>query len=165
MMPFYYAIVTVHVLAALLWLGGMFFLAVVGAPVLRSIDSPALRQELFRRLGAQFRTVGWASIAVLVTTGALSLQARGFLRLEVLTSADFWSTTWGRRLAWKLALVAIMLSIQAVHDFVHGPGASRLEPGSPEALRMRRWASWMARLNALLGVVVVHVAVRLARGG
>jgi putative copper export protein len=105
------------------------------------------------------------SIAVLVTTGVLILRARGVLRLEVLISADFWSTTWGHRLAWKLALVALMLSIQAVHDFVHGPAASRLEPGSPEALRMRRWASWMARLNALLGVAVVYVAVRLARGG
>jgi uncharacterized membrane protein len=165
MTSFYYVIVTAHVLAALLWLGGMFFLAVVGAPVLRSIDAPALRQELFRRLGSHFRTVGWASIAVLVTTGVLILGARGVLRLEVLTSADFWSTTWGHRLAWKLALVALMLSIQAVHDFAHGPAASRLEPGSPEALRMRRWASWMARLNALLGVAVVYVAVRLARGG
>jgi uncharacterized membrane protein len=48
---FYFVNVTVHVFAALLWLGGMFFLAVVGAPVLRSVEPPELRAQLFRRLG------------------------------------------------------------------------------------------------------------------
>ena len=47
----YYVVVTIHVLAALLWLGGMFFLGVVGAPVLRRIEPPALRRRLFQELG------------------------------------------------------------------------------------------------------------------
>jgi putative copper export protein len=34
----YYINVTIHVLAAMLWLGGMFFLGAVGAPVLRTIE-------------------------------------------------------------------------------------------------------------------------------
>jgi hypothetical protein len=38
-------------------------------------------------------------------------------------------------------------------------------PGSPEALAARRRAAWLARINAGLGVVLVVVAVRLARGG
>lgn len=165
MNAFYYLVVTLHVLAALLWLGGMLFLAAVGAPVLRKVPDAAVRQELFRRLGTQFRAVGWVSIAVLLATGVLNLHLRGVLRTEVLGSGEFWATPFGTALAWKLALVGLMLAIQAVHDFVHGPGASRLRPGSPEALRMRRRAAWMARVNALLGVVLVYVAVRLARGG
>ena len=63
---FYYLNVTVHVLAALLWLGGMFFLGLVGAPVLRQIEPPALRVKLFRLLGQRFRTIGWSAIAGLV---------------------------------------------------------------------------------------------------
>jgi uncharacterized membrane protein len=55
---FYYLNVTIHVLAAMLWLGGMFFLGVVGAPVLRAIDPPPLRQRLFQELGTRFRRVG-----------------------------------------------------------------------------------------------------------
>ena len=39
----YWLSVTVHVLAAMLWLGGTFFLAAVGAPVLRKVEPPALR--------------------------------------------------------------------------------------------------------------------------
>lgn len=157
--------VTLHVLAALLWLGGMFFLGAVGAPVLRKVESPQLRQQLFKELGSQFRLVGWACIVVLLVTGTLNLWFRGLLDWYVLGSAEFWGTRYGRTLAAKLVLVVLMLGIQMVHDFRHGPRASLLTPGSPEALRMRRWAMWMARVNAILGVVLVYYAVRLARGG
>ena len=53
----------------------------------------------------------------------------------------------------------------AIHDFVRGPRASRLEPGSPGALAARRSAALLARGNAILGIALVAVAVRLARGG
>jgi hypothetical protein len=62
-------------------------------------------------------------------------------------------------------LVTVMLSVQAVHDFVQGPRAGRLEAGGPDAARARRRASWMARANAVLGVLLVWMAVRLGRGG
>jgi len=41
----------------------------------------------------------------------------------------------------------------AFHDFFLGPQATavgRMAPGSPEALRFRRQASWMGRVNLLL---------------
>lgn len=161
----YYVNVTLHLLAALFWLGGMFFLAVVGAPVLRSVQPPELRAELFRRLGTGFRTAGWVAIAVLIVTGFLNLWFRGFLSRSALGSSAFWSTAWGTALAWKLAAVTLMLLFQGIHDFVHGPAASRIPPGTPEAARMRRRAALLARANAVLGLVVVMAAVRLARGG
>lgn len=165
MSGFYWANVTLHVLAALLWLGGMFFLAAVGAPVVRSIEDPALRRDLFKALGEQFRKAGWAAIVVLLVTGFLNLHFRGVLRWDVLSDAGFWATPYGRALAWKLATVTVMLTIQAVHDFIHGPSASRSVPGSEEALRFRRKAALLARVNALVGLVLVYAAVRLARGG
>jgi copper resistance protein D len=161
----YFVNVTLHLLAALLWLGGMFFLAAVGAPVLRAVEPPELRALLFRRLGEQFRLVGWLAIAVLLVTGTANLHFRGMLSTEVLTSGAFWATPYGHALAWKLGAVAAMLVVQAVHDFRHGPAASRLTAGSPEALRMRRTAALLARASAILGIIVVIAAVRLARGG
>jgi copper resistance protein D len=160
----YYANVTIHVLAALLWLGGMFFLAAVGAPVLRRVEPPELRAELFRQLGQQFRLVGWIAIAVLLVTGVLNLYFRGLLSAATLTSAQFWSSRYGVALAWKTASVAAMLVVQAVHDFVVGPAASR-SVGSPQMLLLRRRAALLARWNAILGIIVVIAAVRLARGG
>ena len=161
--PLYLANVTVHVLAALLWLGGMFFLAAVGAPVLRTVEPPELRTELFRRLGEQFRRVGWVAIGVLLVTGLLNLRFRGVLSWEILSSAGFWASPYGRVLAWKVGSVALMLAIQGVHDFGAGPAAARLPAGSPQALVARRRAALLARVNALLGIVVVVAAVRLAR--
>ncbi|MGD2069977.1 MAG: CopD family protein, partial [Gemmatimonadota bacterium] len=137
----------------------------VGAPVVRSIDDPALRRDLFRALGEQSRKAGWAAIAVLLVTGVLNLGFRGVLAWDVLGDPDFWATPYGRALAWKLAAVTVMLTVQAVHDFVHGPRASRATPGSPEALALRRRAALLARLNAVVGLGLVYVAVRLARGG
>lgn len=164
-MTLYHVNLTVHVLAALLWLGGMFFLAVVGAPVLRRTEPPELRARLFRELGVAFRRVGWPAIALLVLTGLGNLHFRGVLRYELLAAGSFWSSSFGTALAWKLGSVTAMIVTSAVHDFWIGPKASgaRGEGGRDE--RRRRWAAWLARVNAVLGVVVVIAAVRLSMGG
>ncbi len=161
----YYINVIIHVLAAMLWLGGMFFLGVVGAPVLRAVDPPALRQRLFQQLGTRARGLGWWAIAILLVTGTLNLYFRGWLHWSgVLDNAVFWRTTTGFALAVKLSAVAVMVIVSAVHDFVLGPMAGRMTPGLPEALAFRRRAALLARANALLGIIIVIAAVRLARG-
>ena len=165
MQELYYLSVTLHLLAALSWLGGIFFLALVGAPVLRGVEPPALRAELFRRLGERARNAGWIAIAVLLVTGIINLHFRGLLQGELWGSAAFWGSRLGTALAWKLVAVATMLTISSLHDFVLGPAASRVEAGSPRALGLRKRAAMLARVNALIGLVVVIAAVRLARGG
>ncbi|MBI2073074.1 MAG: hypothetical protein HYW06_07945 [Gemmatimonadetes bacterium] len=92
----YYASVTLHLLAALLWLGGTFFLAAVGAPVLRKVEPPELRADLFQKIGVQFRLVGWVSIMVLVITGMVNLYYRGLLRGSVLGDPRFWSSRYAQ---------------------------------------------------------------------
>lgn len=164
MRALYFANVSVHLLAALFWLGGMFFLGVVGAPALRRVEPPALRQRLFHELGLRFRTAGWVAIGILLVTGTLNLWFRGWLHWRgVLGNAAFWRTAVGHALAWKLAAVAAMLVVSVVHDFVVGPRAGHAAPGSPAAIRLRRQAALLARVNALLGVVAVLAAVHLAR--
>ncbi|HET7274839.1 MAG TPA: DUF4149 domain-containing protein [Longimicrobiaceae bacterium] len=165
MIELYYLNVTIHILAALLWIGGMFFLAAVGAPVLRTVQPPTLRVELFRLLGARFRRVGWIAITILLITGVLNLYFLGILRDGLLIDPAFWASRFGQTLAWKLTAVAAMLIVSGLHDFVFGPRSAALEPGSPESVAARRRAVVLARLNAALGVIVVIVAVRLARGG
>lgn len=162
----YYLNVTIHVLAAMLWLGGMFFIGVVAAPLLRAIDPPPLRQRVFQELGTRFRRVGWWAITVLVTTGIINLHYHGWLHWNgVFGSADFWRTSAGHALALKLFAVASMVIMSATHDFVLGPRAGRAVAGSPEAIALRKRAALYARLNAILGVLLVVAAVWLARGG
>ncbi len=160
----YYLTVTIHVLAALVWLGGMFALALV-APILRTVSDDAVRQRLFQEVGERFRTVGWICIAVLIVTGIVQLHFRGWWGMEVWGSAAFWGSQVGHTLAAKLTIVVIMLVIQAVHDLSTGPKAGRVAPGSAQARALRRRAALLARVNTILGLVLIYFAVRLARGG
>jgi uncharacterized membrane protein len=161
----YLASGSVHLLAAIFWLGGMFCLGIVGAPILRQVQPPQLRQELFQALGVRFRALSWWTIAVLLATGVLNLRYRGWLAWDgALGSPAFWRTGTGHALAWKAAAVATMIGVSAIHDFVLGPRAGAAVPGSADALALRTRAAWAARLNALAGVVLVIAAVRLARG-
>lgn len=182
-MSLYHLNVTVHLLAALFWLGGMFFLALVGAPVLRRLDDPGLRARLFGALGRRFRSAGWWAIGVLVVTGVINLHFRGLLDGALLSDPAFWSGAYGHALAWKLGAVTAMIVTSALHDFVFGPraspraaagdgtdgapdpGAGRAASGGAGRERARKVAGWLARINAVLGIVVVLAAVRLARGG
>ncbi|HEU0016256.1 MAG TPA: CopD family protein [Longimicrobium sp.] len=162
-MPTLYLLnVTLHLLAAVVWLAGIFFLALTETPAPRSRTAPAGtrgRDELERTLHVS----RWAALAVLLVTGLLSLHFGGVLR--DMHSATFWSSPYGRTLAWKLALVAATVVLAAAHDFLPAFRAARLDPASPERLRSRTYAAWLARANALLGIALLFASVRQVRGG
>ena len=131
-----------HVGAALTWVGGMLFVALVLVPVTRRLDDPALRRRLMHESGVRFRAVGWAAMALLVATGLINI----WLRPELLTLARFWV---------KVVLVALAIALSALHDFVLGPRAGR----SDAAASLRPAASWIARANLVLVLVVVYLGL------
>ena len=135
----------VHVLAAVVWLGGMLFIALVLVPVVRSVEPPALRTRLVQEIGLRFRALAWITLALLLASGLGNLWLRPYL-LEL------------PRFHLKLTLVVIALTLAALHDFVLGPRAGR--PGALPSARVR--ASWIARVNVLLvtGIVILGLALR-----
>lgn len=160
----YYVNVVIHVLAAIFWLGGMFFLGAVGAPALRAVEPRELRQRLFHDIGIRFRALGWWAIGALIVTGIVNLHYRGWLRWEgVLGSGAFWNTATGQALGVKVAAVSAMIALGAFHDFVIGPAAVRAAATGAASDALRRRAALVARWNAVIGVVVVVAAARLAR--
>lgn len=150
----YSVLAALHLLAALLWLGGLLFLGAVGAPVLRTLE-PAVRARLFEALGVRFRTIAWVAIGVLVATGLAMVS-----RLGVLSTPDLlWTTSFGRALVLKWSVVAVMLVISALHDFKYGPAARASE-------RARRLSALLGRANGALALALVYLAVLVAhRGG
>ena len=133
-----------HVFAALVWIGGMLFVALVLVPVVRAQADPALRARLFHDVGVRFRAVGWAALLVLLATGLINLWLRPYL---------FTLT----RFQWTLGLVVVALVLSAIHDFVLGPRAG--VPGADP--RMRVGASWLARVNVLVVLIVVILGLAL----
>ena len=63
------------------------------------------------------------------------------------------------RLHWKLGLVSLALGLAVVHDFVLGPRAGK--PGAAPSVRVR--ASWVARINVLIVLVIVLLGLSLLR--
>ncbi len=135
----------IHVLAAITWVGGMLFIALVLVPVTRKLHDPTLRTRLVEEAGVRFRTIGWIALALMILTGLGNLVYRPYL-----LSAS--------RFQWKLGLVGLALVLSGLHDFVLGPRAAR--PGAGPAERVR--ASWIARINALLalGIVLLGLSLR-----
>jgi copper resistance protein D len=161
----YFASVVLHVLAAITWIGGMFFLMLVVVPWLRGRDR-ASGAAFLRETGMRFRTVGWVCFAILLVTGTFNLWMRG-VRLSSFTDALWLASPFGKAVLGKLATFSVVLAVSAVHDFFHGPQATRAvmqDPTSAEAERFRRRASLLGRLNAVFALLLVFFAVALVRG-
>ena len=139
-------VVWLHVVAAIAWIGGMLFIALVLVPIARRLDDPVLRARLVRDTGSRFRTVGWIALGTLLGTGLLNLWLHPFL----LSSP---------RLHWKLGLVGLTLVLSVLHDFVLGPRAGA--PGADPSARLR--ASWLARVNVLVALTIVALGLSLFR--
>jgi len=158
--------VWLHIVAACVWVGSMVFFAAVVVPVLRRPETRPYAAVLLRLLGARFRVLGWVALGVLLVTGTLNLHYRGITWPAVVSPA-FWSMGFGRLLAWKLALVALVAVVTALHDVLVGRSAVRTlteSPGSPKAVRIRTLASWLGRTTLLASLAILVIAVWLVRG-
>jgi putative copper resistance protein D len=163
----YYLSVWLHILAAALWAGGMLFLVLVLLPVVRQPEHRSIAGRLTHLVGVRYRNLGWLCFGLLVASGITNLLGRGVHLADLLT-AGFWQTSFGQTLAVKLFFVAAIFLLSGIHDFVVGPRATaawQANPGSPEAMRLRRQAVWYGRVNLLLSLVVIFLAVALVRGG
>lgn len=157
--------VWLHILAAVVWIGGMFFLVLVVVPWLRQ-GNRAAGGAFLRETGERFRGVGWVCFGILLVTGTFNLWVRG-VRWGSFVDPNWLSSPFGHSVLLKLGLFAVVLVVSAIHDFSHGPKAARIiekDPTSPEAETMRRRASLLGRVNALLALGLVAVGVTLVRG-
>ena len=153
-------LVWLHLLAAVVWIGGMVFLSLVLVPILKQEPFASLRGALIRAAALRFRFVVWVAISVLLMTGPLLALNRG------LPLAD--PAAWPSVLAVKMTLVAFLLALTVAHDFWLGPRLSLIlkKPDASRSDYERRlvaWASWLPRLSLLIALAVLAAAVVLAR--
>jgi copper resistance protein D len=158
--------VWLHILAAAVWIGGMAFLVLVLLPVTRREEYRGAAAGLVNWTGVRFRFVGWVCFGLLAASGVVNLLNRGIGWAE-LTSGEFWAGGFGRAFGLKMILVAVILAGSAIHDFYMGPRATEAwqrDPTSPRAASLRRQATMFGRVNMLLALAVVILAVIMVRG-
>jgi uncharacterized membrane protein len=161
MKALYLLSIWLHIMAVVTWLGGIVFLSLVLIPALRRPEYRKILPSLVDQTGARFRRIAWLSLGLLVLTGSFNLMYLGF-------DGSDWGSPFGRTLGLKLLLVAGILALSVVHDFVIGPRATALyreNPNAEEARRLWKQAGWIGRLNLLLALLVVALGIMLVRGG
>ena len=155
-----------HLLAVIVWIGGMAFLVLVVVPWLRKQAGATDAGKFLRETGERFRDVGWVCFAIIALTGTFNLSVRG-VRWADFLSSEWRSSSFGKIVLFKVAAFSAVLLVSALHDFVLGPRATRAmmrDPRSTEAQALRRKASLIARVNVLFALALVGAGVMLVRG-
>ena len=157
---------TIHILAATIWIGGMLFLTLMLVPALRSLRDPPLMSRLLRDVGHRFNVIGWSCLAILLLTGSMNLYVRG-VRISSLLDPLFWTSPFGGLVRDKLVLFGLIVLSSFLHDALVGARYRSLEndPTKYSALqRYRRAASWAGRLTLGFSILAVWIGVMLVRG-
>ncbi|MFQ5441557.1 MAG: DUF4149 domain-containing protein [Thermodesulfobacteriota bacterium] len=147
-----------HIVAAILWIGGMLFISLIIAPFLLTMPDPKERSKIYQVVGKKYRLWGWAAIITLLVTGPVILFNFYGVYPQAVFSHAFNSTPVGRALTIKLTLVAIIVISSFVHDFWLGPKARN----SPHFSLI---AKIFGRSNLIVALFIVIFAVILRAGG
>jgi uncharacterized membrane protein len=140
-------LIALHVLAALVWVGGMFFAYVVLRPSAGPLEPPS-RLALWQRVLSRFFPWVWASIAVLLGTGYAML----FLHFGGFANAG------GHVLVMQAIGILMMvlffyLFFVPWHRFSHAVQARAFQDAATALDQIRR----IVATNLVLGVITVMV--------
>lgn len=160
-MSWYQVLVFLHVIGAVIWVGGILFLGFVAVPATRKMPIHE-RGELLDNLGRRFRNLGYWVLVLLVVTGTIQAGRHGATWANAL-DGSFFRTRFGAFLGLKLIFFTLMVITSSIHDFYIGPASADALAAGHSSDRLRKTASWLARITALLAILVVLYATRLVR--
>ena len=141
-------LVTIHLLSAVVWVGGMFFALIVLRPAAGPMD-PAARLALWRRVFARFfPAVGVAVLALLATGHAMILvELGGFAAIGM--SVHLMEGT-----GVLMSILFLVLLVGPYRAFLKALDAGTL-PAAGRAIERIRW---IIAVNLALGVATLAIA-------
>lgn len=147
-----------HILATVVWIGGIFIITLLVIPEVNRIlaDQPALYQVLLR-LRKRFTPISNLALATLVVTGLFQMTADpnydGLLQFN---------NTWSQVMLAKHVLIVLMALVGLALQFMVAPALERtsmlLERGKGDATE---WQSLRARERQLTGLMVIFAMLIL----
>jgi uncharacterized membrane protein len=133
----------IHLMAAVVGLGGMSFLVLILIPSVRVLSAEQ-REALSKAVAGRFRWASWSAITLLLVSGLYSVRH------------SYWEVPWGT--AWKFLTLKIVLAFGLFAIVLGITIPFRLF----EPLRARR-RMWLL-VAFILGVAVVLISAYLRRG-
>ena len=158
-----------HVMAAVIWIGGNLILAMVIVPYFRQNLPPVQRIQLLTQIGKRFEPIVWGCVGVLFFTGIANIfEAIGI----DLSSGSEGINTFMRTLFIKLILFIALLILTALHSFIFGPRLSAAIEGMdpeivelpPEVNQIRKQMSIVSSLMGVVSLLTLLAAVALRMG-
>jgi copper transport protein len=140
----------IHLLAATVWIGGIAQLATAWLPALRDAG---LRHAVIRSVLPRFGRVALPAFLVVIATGS----ANALIQLG--HPEELWSTAYGRVLAGKVALVALIAAASYLHALRMRPRLLRANPHPQQWRERRHWR--LIGVEPWLGLGVIAVAAVL----
>jgi putative copper resistance protein D len=165
-MAFRVFILWLHLLGAVVWVGGLCFQLLVLVPVLNRFPVTAERLQFGLRLDIRFRAVMWPAVGLVLLTGLYNVM--NVLYATALAGGSV-PPAFVRLLSLKLLLVVLMLVLQGIQRFVLQPHTvvllSRLSSEVPqlpdEFLRLQRLSHLLCLLTVSAAVAVLLLGLLL----
>ena len=146
-------VVIIHLLAAMVWVGGSVALVFAGVPAIRVLEGEP-RGQAMRELGLRWRPLGYGALGVAVLTGVvLASHDRGDAR------SPFDTVLWV-----KVGLTAALVVVSYLHNYVFGPRLqSEIKEGRPPKSRPTLvavgWTSLALTITVpVLGAILADLA-------
>ena len=146
-------VVIVHLLAAMVWVGGSVALVFAGVPAIRTVEGDA-RGRALRELGLRWRPLGYGALLVVALTGA-ELASHDWSRGR----SPFQTVLWV-----KVAVSVGLITASYLHNFVYGPRLqAEVREGRPQQTRptlvVVGWTSLALTVTVpILGAILAHLA-------
>ncbi|WP_411276751.1 CopD family protein [Gaiella sp.] len=146
----------VHVMSAMVWVGGTIVLVFVGVPAIRKLEGEA-RATAMKALGRRWRPLGWSAMGVAILSGLWLTELHGGFNSAAL------STDFDKTVIVKSVLVVFLVIGALIHDYILGPRLQRemraQEPQAPTTRRRLIIVGWfnfsLTIAIPILGVIVL----------
>ena len=157
-----------HVIAAVVWIGGNLILAMVIVPHFRQSLPPVQRIKLLMQIGKRFEPIVWGCVGVLFFTGLYNfIWGTGLLTSSVQLSNVFMWT-----LLIKILLFFLLIILTALHSMIFAPrlaaAIEELDPAleelPPEVKPLRSQMSVVSSLMGVVSLLILLAAVALRMG-
>ncbi len=160
-------ILWIHVIAAVVWVGGNLILAMVIVPHFRQSLPPVQRIKLLMQIGKRFEPIVWGCIGTLFFTGIVNI----FFAID-LTSPTALSNAFMRTLLIKILLFFVLIILTALHSMIFAPRLAvaieeldpTLEELPPEVKPLRSQMSMVSSLMGVVSLLILLAAVALRMG-
>ena len=153
----------IHLISSAVWVGGSLFIAIVFAPVLKTMSSSIEeRLQIMIKVGRRFNKIAIPSLAILIGTGIFNAH-------QVLIRPDFLiSTSYGMFLIVKMILVAALLVSFGVHVRIIRKEVEQKiiekQLSEPQIIKLRKKIIIVGETTVVLSVAVLFFAALLDAG-